>query len=732
MLDVSAQQISPQLRVLWDALQAEAICVIVAGAKAFFPEPHQPVALLHACVMKQKAAAPAGDRASTGGASAGALAELTRALMASIAAKPRVSWLIVPAAGETPPAERLQSELPRALAPPLATVAEMQTSLRAWLLEEVQREASAAIAGAATGGAAEPPPPGGGASACLKLLASIAQETIARASLSSSYSQPENLALMSLAEALITRATATLSALPPPRTAPALAALQRQLGATFVGSLLPWLADALALFSAFAFDYAWRLLPLLLPLLTALRKLLEADRAAGRGLREAQPSAAEATEALTLQSPHPYKAAAPTDRKRSMLGGGKKKETELARRTEKHEWPGADLLTLKFDAKCNCEEGDWLTISFFKDGGSAAVKSLRLGGAWDNWPKAPITASADAIAFEWAHTQHSSNTQEHWGFGFTVVASKRSRAGREATPPMVQLQRSLTFLGAKCAALLVCGEPVTEEEKETSHRHWLSSPLFARGLPLQLPPTHALMHPFFGIKQSVADEKTRAETPEALFVDDLAAHSGGLGSLLGRYMKATTPELSQGGLSPRNSERRNRLSDAGRDNATRAEGALLAALLSYNGLLGEAQKAAALVKKHVHLIDLTAAPPPPTTESPMGTPRYSDPDPAESSFNPRMPFMGQSGYIRGLGDDERRTSELAAEAMAEELAGSPPSSPPASPPASPGGPPRARAAAVAAAVARRRRRRRRRRGGRRGAAGGAVDVRARGARRPRR
>ena len=203
---------------------------------------------------------------------------------------------------------------------------------------------------------------------------------------------------------------------------------------------------------------------------------------------------------------------------------------------------------------------------------------------------------------------------------------------------------------------------VTEDEKESANRHWLSSPLFARGLPLQLPPTHALMHPFFGIKQSVADEKTRAETPEALFVDDLAAHSGGLGSLLGRYMKATTPELSQGGLSPRNSERRNRLSDAGRDNATRAEGALLAALLSYNGLLGEAQKAAALVKKHVHLIDLTAAPPPPTTESPMATPRYSDPDPAESSYNPRMPFMGQSGYIRGLGDDERRTSELAAEA----------------------------------------------------------------------
>ena len=67
----------------------------------------------------------------------------------------------------------------------------MQTSLRAWLLEEVQREASAAIAGAAAGGAAELPPPGGGASAsCLKLLASIAQETIARASLSSSTRSP--------------------------------------------------------------------------------------------------------------------------------------------------------------------------------------------------------------------------------------------------------------------------------------------------------------------------------------------------------------------------------------------------------------------------------------------------------------------------------------------------------------------------------------------------------------
>ena len=34
----------------------------------------------------------------------------------------------------------------------------------------------------------------------------------------------------------------------------------------------------------------------------------------------------------------------------------------------------------------------------------------------------------------------------------------------------------------------MCAEPVTDAEKE--HRHWLTSPLFARGLPLQLPAEH--------------------------------------------------------------------------------------------------------------------------------------------------------------------------------------------------------------------------------------------------
>ena len=32
--------------------------------------------------------------------------------------------------------------------------------------------------------------------------------------------------------------------------------------------------------------------------------------------------------------------------------------------------------------------------------------------------------------------------------------------------------------------MLVYGEPVADEEKE--HRHWLTSPLFVRGLPPQL------------------------------------------------------------------------------------------------------------------------------------------------------------------------------------------------------------------------------------------------------
>ena len=79
-----------------------------------------------------------------------------------------------------------------------------------------------------------------------------------------------------------------------------------------------------------------------------------------------------------------------------------------------------------------------------------------------------------------------------------MVASRKGGAVRDKTAPLQQLRRSLVYLGAKYAGLLVCGEPVADTEKE--QRHWLTSPLFARGLPQQIPAQHGLMHPFFGIQ----------------------------------------------------------------------------------------------------------------------------------------------------------------------------------------------------------------------------------------
>ena len=43
---------------------------------------------------------------------------------------------------------------------------------------------------------------------------------------------------------------------------------------TYLGTLLPWLVDGVALFSTFAFDFAFKLLPVLLPLLEQLQRLL--------------------------------------------------------------------------------------------------------------------------------------------------------------------------------------------------------------------------------------------------------------------------------------------------------------------------------------------------------------------------------------------------------------------------------------------------------------------------
>ena len=105
---------------------------------------------------------------------------------------------------------------------------------------------------------------------------------------------------------------------------------------------------------------------------------------------------------------------------------------------------------------------------------------------------------ADTLVVEWSHRRTSLLGLEHFGYAFTVVASRKGGAVRERTPPLQQLQRSLVYLGAKYAGLLVCAEPVTNDERQ--HRHWLTSPLFARGLPLQMPAEHGLMHPFFGIQ----------------------------------------------------------------------------------------------------------------------------------------------------------------------------------------------------------------------------------------
>ena len=96
----------------------------------------------------------------------------------------------------------------------------------------------------------------------------------------------------------------------------------------------------------------------------------------------------------------------------------------------------------------------------------------------------PVRVRVSPTTLALALTLTLAVTQEHFGYAFTVVASRKGGAVRERPPPLQQLQRSLLYLGAKYAGVLVYGEPVADEEKE--HRHWLTSPLFVRGLPPQL------------------------------------------------------------------------------------------------------------------------------------------------------------------------------------------------------------------------------------------------------
>ena len=430
----------------------------------------------------------------------------------------------------------------------------------------------------------------------MRLLAATAHEIAARASLCNDKDAPENAALWELARSLVACATALLAEQSPPRDVGSLQRLQAQLAPTFVGSLLPWLLDSLTLFSAFAFGYSQRLLPLVLPLLQQLKRLTEADAPQRR--KEPTSARAQQAQAVPIQcARHPYKNLADKDARK----GGRQAKPAL-RHEEKHEWPGASQLILRFDRRCCTEEGDWLTLRFYKERGASPVHAVRLGGPWREWPS-QLVVNADCLHVVFTHTAESPHaayrigSAELWGYAFTVTAAKRWMADRLDTPPLTQLRTSLFYLGSRCACLLCEGEPVEKEEKE--HVHWLHSPLLSRGLPLQLPGDHPLMNAFFGIKRSAQGDAAALLQRDAQFLNGLtsladpdAADPGGAGArdddaevvamrsvaLLHTYLMGTTPELAERAPHTATSET--------------AARAVLASLLSYNGLAGEAQKAA--------------------------------------------------------------------------------------------------------------------------------------------
>ena len=76
-------------------------------------------------------------------------------------------------------------------------------------------------------------------------------------------------------------------------------------------------------------------------------------------------------------------------------------------------------------------------------------------------------------------------------------------------------------------------------DSEKEQRHWLTSPLFARGLPQQIPAQHGLMHPFFGI-QPVRNEVrvTKAAAADS-FLEGLSQLQRGPGAELNAYLART-------------------------------------------------------------------------------------------------------------------------------------------------------------------------------------------------
>lgn len=527
---------------LAEAIQSEAVLTLTAGIRAIFPWHVAQLAMLHACVVRAEAASPAGA----------GLEALIAALCAAVGAQSHVSRLVVSAEDDVP-TEVLCAMLPGALHPAQTPFDAIQSALRAWLMRSVVAEAAAALAEDAPLGADERSP-------CMRLLASLVQELVARASLCAHHRDPPNAALAGIAEELLRAATALLEeSLAPARSAAALDAQQARLAPTFIGSLLPWLVDSLALFSAFAFEHAQRLLPLVLPLLHTLRAALAPGRGSvGAAASRAPPELAQHT---LLQSAHPYKPTEEPDKK-----GGRRAQP-AATHEEEGAWPGATQLQLRFDSQCCTEEGDWLTLYFYRQGQPVPGRTLRLGGPWANWPKTPFTVPADAVRASFVYSPFSSQPHERWGYSIAVTASRRDKTCELTTPPLHQLRVSLAYLGAKCAALLVAAEPVVDEEKE--NRHWLQSPLFARGLPLQLPADHSLMHPFFGIQPSTPTRGSAALG----FLDDLVGLGGGPATLLHRRMSGEQEAAEHG-------------------HAAAAQRALLASLLSHNRLLHTARRAA--------------------------------------------------------------------------------------------------------------------------------------------
>ena len=159
-------------------------------------------------------------------------------------------------------------------------------------------------------------------------------------------------------------------------------------------------------------------------------------------------AAPESTPPIPFESGHPYKRGVQDAKKKKGWGRGRAeegREMELTRHEERHAWPGATQLTLKFDQRCCGEEGDWLTVSFYKGQAAVLGETRRYCGAWESWPKAPFTVLADTLVVEWSHRRTSLLSLEHFGYAFTVVAWSGLGLGLGLANPLLSLNLSLSL-----------------------------------------------------------------------------------------------------------------------------------------------------------------------------------------------------------------------------------------------------------------------------------------------